>query len=85
MQDLSLFVRVAPALVDSQRSIDNRFWSYLCGLRPVRLIAKGHLKADLTLFARVALVLLDFKGHLDVDFDAICAGRARIVCLQKVA
>ena len=61
MQDLSFFVQVAPALFDSQRSIDSRNWRYLRGLRPIRLIAKGHLEADLTLFARVALVLLDFK------------------------
>ena len=85
MWDLTLFAQVAPALFDSQRSIDSRIWRYLRGLRPVRLIAKGHLKADLTLFARVAFVLLDFKGHLDLDVDDICASRARFVCLQKVA
>ena len=49
------------------------------------MMSKAISKQELTLFAQVASVLLALKGHQAADFDAICAGRARIVCLHKVA
>ena len=49
------------------------------------MMSKVISKQELTLFARVASVLLALKGHQAADFDAISAGRARFVCLQTVA